>query len=365
MYEFKNIVIVGVGLIGGSLGMSIKRKINRVNITGIDEEPVIKEALDRKAIDRGVVKGQIDCIRDADLIFLCTPINSILELIEDVGTRIKKDALVTDVGSTKTRIVDKSLKYINSNGYFIGGHPMTGSHGCGIKWADPLLFENCIYVLTPGEEIPLPLIHRFGSFLEKIGARVILMSPSTHDRIAAFVSHLPQIVAVSMVNMIAAHNKNNGNFLKMAAGGFRDMTRVASSPYSLWKEILETNKDNILDAIDQFTKEIQNIKFMISKDSASESFNRAFISRLSIPSDTKGFLHPHFDLYIQVEDRPGEISTISSLLAQKNINICDIEILKVREQEAGTMRLSFETNKIRTTAIRLLKNKRYNCWIRD
>jgi len=366
MDRFKTIAIVGVGLIGGSLSMAFKRKLPNIKILGVDKQKVIDEAISLSAIDQGFTIEQMEeCMALSDLVVLATPISQIIDYLPAVSRAIRPGTLVTDTGSTKTKIVEQAKRYFKHNIYFLGGHPMTGSEGHGIKWADPLLFENVIYALTPSQKLPNSMVQNFGNLIEKIGSRPILLSPKMHDKIAAAVSHLPQMLAVSLMNFITQRQGNSSLFIKLAAGGFRDITRIASSPYTIWKDIIETNKEEILNSLDSFIDCLNKTKNKIEKGDLSKDFHNAMINRLSIPRDTKGFLHSHFDLSVQVEDKPGVIAVISSALAAEEINIKDIEVLKVREGDAGTIRISLETEKAREKAHELLNSIGYTCRQRE
>lgn len=366
MTAFKNITIVGVGMIGGSLGLAIKRKFPHVTITGISSEGALEGALKTNAIDYGFAKSELEKgLAEADLVFLCNPIAKILDLIPNVANAVKNGVLVTDVGSTKRTIVDCANQCFKGQKYFLGGHPMAGSEGRGIQHADALLFENSIYVLTPQQNIPVSITQHFGNLLESIGAKVLFINPITHDKVAAAISHLPQILAVTLVNLVAKYEKDSPFYLKLAAGGFRDMTRIASSPYDIWKDILDTNHNEISKFIDEFIVTLRHNQKHLTDEDLAGSFQDAALHRLSIPRDTKGFLRPHYDLSIRVEDKPGVIAEISTALAKNNINIKDIEVLKVREGDSGTIRISLETPEDRQQAQLILKKIGYDSRLRN
>lgn len=351
----RRVAVVGLGLIGGSLALAMKRKTPGCTILGVDEAEVLDEAQSLRALDKAFPKNRLpDAVSDVDAVFLAVPIDEILRILPVVAETVGDGTVVTDVGSTKKKIVETASSLFSGNRHFIGGHPMAGAEGRGIAWADPLLFENAVYVLTPSPETPVAVGQRLGDLIERIGAKVLFLTPSMHDQVAAAVSHLPQMVAVALVNMVARHQSDSPMFLKLAAGGFRDMTRIASSPYFIWKDIVETNRDEILKFLDEFIQALKSMRTSIESLELAEAFENAARNRLSIPKDTKGFLKPHYDLLVRVEDKPGVIASISTELANASINIKDIEILKVREGEAGTLRLSLETPNIREKAAQRL-----------
>ncbi|MBN2105346.1 prephenate dehydrogenase [bacterium] len=357
---FKKIAILGVGLIGGSLGLAIKRKQPGSHIIGISSPGALEGAIAIGAIDEAVRKDHLERgIYDADLVILCNPIQEILQRLPEVAGAVKPGALVTDAGSTKLQIFEKAKFCMDSDSYFIGGHPMAGSEARGIQAADALLFENAVYVLTPLDNTPEDIQKKMISLVECIGAKAIFISPDLHDRIAAAVSHVPQILAVTLMNLISKPDKSSLH-LKLAAGGFRDMTRIASSPYDIWEDIITTNQQVILETLDEFIRDLQQVKLKMKTLDLSADFQQANTQRLSIPRDTKGFIHPHFDLLVRVEDKPGIIAALSTALAAAAINIKDIEVLKVREGDAGTIRLSLETPEARKQAQSILKEAGFN-----
>ena len=241
---------------------------------------------------------------------------------------------------------------------------MAGNEGHGVSWADPLLFENAVYVLTPVSGTPTNLTDRFGNFLESTGAKVLCIEPHLHDRIAAAVSHLPQILAVTLMNFVTSFDAETEPYLRLAAGGFRDMTRIASSPFDMWRDIFATNNHEIISLIDLFIGALQETKQKLSSENMADSFAQSAASRLSIPHDTKGFLRPNFDLTVQVEDKPGVIASIANALMDESINIKDIEVLKIREGDSGMIRLAFESDAKRNRARELLSTTGYTSMIR-
>jgi len=352
------IAVIGVGVIGGSLGLAIKQNNPHATIVGFDSPGVLRRARKRGVIDISASSLQ-SAVSDAEIVFLCTPVESILKLLPDVSRFILPHTIVTDVGSVKGVIQSCAKKYFTSHGLFIGGHPMAGSEGSGIEYADALLFQNAVYVLCPfhgsGKKIQ-PL----AALLKSIGARVLTMDAREHDRVAAAISHLPQLLAVSLMDNAAHKNKSNPAFLQLAAGGFRDMTRIASSPFHVWKDILSNNRDETSRALREFEKLLGEVRKGLHQRSLSEvgkKFIRAKSFRDSIPKSTKGFLHSLHDLFVWVDDKPGMLAKMTATLFRSGININDIELLKVREGQGGTFRLSFESSEAASVAAKSLRAK--------
>lgn len=361
--RFERIAIVGLGLIGGSFGLALKKKGFEGEIVGVDRQGNLEGAFFRKAIDKGFTREQMaEGLQNADLIFLCAPIHIIIEQLGEIGKYIKPGAVITDAGSIKRQIVQAAEQLLPSNCNFIGGHPMAGSEFKGVNAADFFLFENATWVLTPGKSVDVRKSKMLINMLEWIGAKVLVLDPQLHDEIAAAVSHLPQMAALSLMNLVAKQNVQKSDyFLKMAAGGFRDMTRIASSPYSVWEPICRSNIDMISIYIDAYIEELEKLKTLLAEKKLEDYFTFAAKNRLSIPTDTKGFIKPQFEISVNAEDKPGVIAKISSVLANNNINIKDMEVLKIREDEGGTFRLAFSTENDQQTAINLLKNQGFEC----
>lgn len=290
---FKQITIVGVGLIGGSLGLAMKRRYPGIDIIGVDREKnIIQRAKDRGAIDEGYT-NLAHGVSDADLVFLATPVRTIIQLIPALSPLIAPHALVTDVGSTKARICKVAEKILPHR--FIGGHPMTGSERQGIEAADPLLFENALYVLTPSVSTRSEHLERLRKFLEGLGARVLPLAPEHHDQIVAYVSHLPQLLAVALAGLVAERSQEDALYAELAAGGFRDMTRIAASPYEIWHDIICENALNIERSLDELIGQLDVLKEQVRTRGTVElaaRFRSAAAFRKAISRSSKGFLKP-------------------------------------------------------------------------
>ncbi len=354
-----NITIIGLGVIGGSLGLASKQTDPHIIVTGFDSVANIEAALHHNAIDFGSISLP-SLLHDADIIFLCTPVHTIIELLPTIAKYCKHSAIITDVGSTKSEITNAAKKIFRKNGIFIGGHPMAGSEGKGIEFADALLFQNATYVLC-ADRSQKRKISKLTTLLHSIGARVLFLSAKDHDRIAASISHLPQLIAVAMMNMVERKNKKHPGYLQLAAGGFRDITRIASSPYAMWNDILATNAVEIKNAVKEFSSLLtqfeKDLKHPSRQKSFAQRFRNAKIVRDGIPKNSKGFLHPLFEVYVSVDDKPGVLSLMTTALYKAKINIKDIELLKIRDGRGGTFRLSFDSKQDAELAKSALKKK--------
>ena len=277
-FSFNKITIIGVGLIGGSLGLALKEKNPNSRIVGIDKQEIIEKAIAQGAIDEGIVNLE-EGIKEADIIIIATPVKTILNILTQINPFLKKGCLVTDTGSTKQQIVQKANKVLSKDIFFVGGHPMAGSEKYGIESAYPYLFHNKTYILTPTHKSNLGALEKISLLIKMIGAKKLILDPLEHDRIVSAVSHLPQIIAVSLINAIgeSALRGNNNNYFKAAGEGFKDMTRIASSPYKMWEDICDTNQENILEMIQEFKNylEVMEDKLKNDPNSLKEEFQKA------------------------------------------------------------------------------------------
>ena len=263
-----------MGLIGGSLGLAFKRCGFEGRIVGVSKPETVRLALDSGAIDEGWPYEDLkEAVQNADLIFVCTPIGRILELIEELSPIIGSGTIVTDVGSTKRSIVNCAKKFFRENTYFVGGHPMAGSERSGITAADPFLFQNAIYILTPDRLVPPEIYGQFVRLLRSIGARVLELDGEAHDKAVAAISHLPQLMATKLVEVVGRLNEQADHFLPLAAGGFRDMTRIASSEYDpVWRDIYRTNSDYVSNMIDLYIAALKDARDRLSDGSLKNDF---------------------------------------------------------------------------------------------
>lgn len=339
--QVRNVSIIGLGLIGGSIARALKNSGLNLTVSGYDRAEIIRSALKESVIDIGMQDS--GDIADADLIFLCLPVDVSLETLERIAPRMKKDAILTDVCGVKGVLQDR-WESVPSKGVYIGGHPMTGKERGGFANSDPLLFENVVYLINDRAELYSQSSELY-TIVRRMGARIKLVDPYFHDRVVANVSHMPQMLSVALVNSVSNGNTGQG-VLDFAAGGFRDMTRIASSDFEMWRSVIKQNRGQIIDALDSLVEEIDQMRSYVRSgdlDKVAERFEQARVKRDEIPRSTKGFLSPLYDIFIFVQDVPGIVSRISTCLYEQGINIKDIELLKIREGTGGTFRLSFES----------------------
>jgi len=356
--NIKSISIIGLGLIGGSIAKAIKNTDFNISVSAFDKENVLEEAFLEGIIDKKLVN--VEKSLDSDLIFLCTPVDISIRIFEFLAPKLKEKQIITDVCGVKEPF-RKIWDNIKSEGEYFGGHPMTGKEISGYKASDPLLFENSVYILSDCIKNSKNS-NDFFDLLKSFGCRLIFLSPEIHDEVVANVSHVPQLVSVSLVNSLIK-NKKNINFVDFAGGGFKDMTRIASSKFDIWKDVISENKNEIFSALENLINELIDVRNLIVAGDGkklSERFEKSRLIRDAIPKTRKGFLTPLYDLFVFVKDEPGVVAKISSELFKMGINIKDIELLKIREGAGGTFRVSFESEKDALIAEKLMKNIGYH-----
>jgi prephenate dehydrogenase len=253
---FKKVAIVGVGLIGGSIAADIKRKNLARQIVGVSRhKKSILLARKSRIINKGA--QTLSIIKDSDLVILATPVNTILNLAKEIASLVPDSCIVTDVGSTKQEIVAKLSKIFPN---YIGSHPLAGSEKRGVSNACSGLFKNSLCILTPTKNTHPETLKKIKALWNKLGAKVVFLSPATHDRILSFVSHLPHALAFSLINIIPER------YLEFGANSLRDTTRIALSDSALWVDIFLSNPKNILNAIQHFQKKLSRMKSAINKE---------------------------------------------------------------------------------------------------
>ncbi len=360
-FYFHKAALIGTGLIGGSLGIALRENNLIENIIGYDIDPdFAAQAFERGAIDETAASA-VDAVREADLVILAVPVLSTIELFKEILPVLSKGTLITDVGSTKGWIMEAAEAILPADIYFIGGHPMAGSEVSGIKGADPALLENALYVLTPGSNTPAALVDRLSRMLEKAGAQTIGLDPLKHDQVAAAVSHLPQITAAALVQSVAG-TEDIELVRTLAAGGFRDSTRIALGSPSVWRDIFSSNRWALLAMLKRFKTNLDSLEKYLTEpnpDAVEEYLRQARDYRRTIPHRGRGILPELFDVIVLVRDTPGVIGRMTTLLGDAGINIDAIEILHVRELSGGSIRLGFKSEDQQRQAVDLLSKDGY------
>lgn len=271
---FPQVAVLGLGLIGGSIALDLKKNRLAKRVVGYNRSAASRRsALRRKACD-AVFSDPTKAVAGADLVILATPVRHIPALAKQIAPYLKPGAVVTDVGSTKEKIVVQAGRFLKSGNPFVGGHPIAGTEQSGMAAAVSGLFQKRWWILTPvADSKSRQAVIRLSGLLKKLGARVTVMTPREHDRILAAVSHLPHMVAYSLMHAVMPYKK--GRALRFAGSSFRDVTRITSSSAEMWTDICLENRDSILAWIQSFETILSKLKRNLAKGKAKE-LNRFF-----------------------------------------------------------------------------------------
>jgi len=268
-----NIAIIGLGLIGGSIGLGLKKASSEIKIIGIPRrEETIQEAINRGAIDEGTTDPKKG-IATADLIFICTPINLIIPILNEIAPELKKGAIVTDVGSSKAEIISQAEKIMPKGTFFVGGHPMAGKEKVKLSEAEADLFKGNTWVLASNSKTSKKALEKVEELVGLLGGSVVRMEAKLHDLVVAGISHMPLAVAAALVHAVEGAPKGKAEMIKCAASGFRDTTRIASGDPILGVDMFTTNKKAVLTMLAAFKKSLANLEQLI-KDSDADKIEK-------------------------------------------------------------------------------------------
>ncbi len=351
---------IGLGLIGGSLARALKSYDGSNVIAAYNRSP---EPLEQ-AVKDGVVDIPLHEIgegfRDCDVIFLCLPVITNAQALSKLAAFIGPDTIVTDVSSVKGSIM-KAAEEAGLKDHFVGGHPMAGSERTGYIASSKDLYRNAYYIITPYEAAD-PKAEVIRKLSEDIGAIPIVMDAAKHDRIVAGVSHIPHLAAAALVELVKNNDYSDGLMKVVAAGGFKDITRVASSSPSMWKEICESNDINISEFLGDLIDRLSEIREKVAAGDGeyiAELFDDAGTYRNSFNTLSAGPIKDSHKFSVDISDEPGAIASVATILAVSGINIKNIGIQHNREYIGGDMTVGFWDAESKTGAAEILKNKGY------
>lgn len=363
MTPVRTVAVIGMGLIGGSLGLALKQLARIDRVVGVSRhKKTVEAARIIGAIDAGFTDPAMG-VRDADVVFIATPVSVIVDTARDVLKSMRPGAILTDVGSTKTNIVARIETMKPRAVHFVGGHPMAGSEMSGIEAADRDLFRNCAYILTPTSETDFEALGRLHDLLTRIGARVLSLDPVTHDHVAATISHLPHVLASALVNLAAGERREFENIFQIAAGGFYDATRIAASDPDIWADICLENRRAILDIIKEFQGKLTDVSEMIEAEDRARLkawFGSSRDVRRGLKRGRPAEATEVYDLLIAVPNRPGVLSEITLAVGKIGINIEDIQIVHSTEGDSGTLKLAVFGRDEAERAAEILRRNKYN-----
>lgn len=359
-----NVGFIGLGLIGGSIAKALKENTNDIHITVYD----INEECLCQAKEDGVADITTTAIgkefTSCDIIFLCAPVQKNAENLKALKEHLSPTCILTDVGSVKTDIA----QHIEEEGLstqFIGGHPMAGSERYGYINSKASLLENAYYILTPNSHTKPESLSLLKELVSKTGALPLIIDSKMHDYVTAGISHLPHVIAASLVNLVKSHDNEDEIMKTVAAGGFKDITRIASSNATMWQEICLTNGENISALLSDYISSLCDIKASIDAGDAGDIydfFDEARIYRDSFISASSGPIKICYDFTVDISDETGALASIATILALKQISIKNIGIVHNREVQTGALRIEFYDEESLNAAKEILTLRGYTIY---
>lgn len=359
-----NIGFIGLGLIGGSIAKALKENTNDIHITvyDINQDSLIQAKEDGVADITTTTIGEE--FTSCDVIFLCAPVQKNAENLKVLKEYLSPTCILTDVGSVKTDIA----RHIEAEGLskqFIGGHPMAGSERYGYINSKASLLENAYYILTPNQDTPPENLSLLKELVGKTGALPLIIDSKMHDYVTAGISHLPHVIAASLVNLVKSHDNEDEIMKTVAAGGFKDITRIASSNATMWQEICLTNAGNISALLSDYITSLCEIKASIDAGDAGDIydfFDEARIYRDSFISASSGPIKICYDFTVDISDETGALASIATILALKQISIKNIGIVHNREVQTGALRIEFYDEESLNAAKEILTLRGYTIY---
>ncbi len=352
---------IGLGLIGGSIARAVRQYFPDCEIAAFDKnKETLALATQESVIDVAATTID-DNFKHCNYLFLCAPVSYNTAYLKQVRNYLHSDCILTDVGSVKTDI-HREVEALGIEEYFIGGHPMAGSEKSGYVNSKAMLIENAYFVLTPSEKVPQEKISRYTDFVQALHAIPVLLNYKEHDYVTGTISHLPHIIASSLVNFVRDTDTRDELMKNLAAGGFKDITRIASSSPVMWQHICLKNKDNLLKILDEYIRFLSSAREMIDQEDEQgiyHMFDTSRNYRNSIPASSAGPIKKAYEVYCDIIDEAGGIAAIATILASNGLNLKNIGIIHNREFEEGVLRIEFYDEASMKKAAEILQKFRY------
>jgi prephenate dehydrogenase len=327
------VAVLGVGLIGGSIGLAAHEHVEDAEVVGFGRDPGrLRRALELGAID-SAADSIAAAVQDADLCFACAPVGALPELVRSALQDAGPDCVVTDVGSTKQGLLGGI-----DDARFVGGHPIAGAETAGVEHARADMFQGAVWYLTPLPHSGGLLYERLHRFVMELGARPVAVDPATHDRLVAVFSHLPHVLANVLASQAAARLADHGEALRHVGPSFRDMTRVAGANTDIWTDIYRANRGAIAEEIAAFRGELERVEALLAEGDLAGWNERAREDRrLLLESDVTGA--PLRELRLTVPNRPGIVAQVALELGKAGVNIADLALAPASDMRSGAMTL--------------------------
>ncbi|USS86070.1 prephenate dehydrogenase [Fructilactobacillus cliffordii] len=340
------VFIHGFGLLGSSLARVLRQEAEPVTIIGSDHNPAqIEYAREHQLLDQ--TSTGLERAPEADVIILATPVDQIKQTLRALAKLpLQPGVIVTDVGSTKQSVVKASQALAATPAVFVGGHPMAGSHKTGARAGRADLFENAFYFQTPQSSAERAAAQQLQHLLAGTKVKFVQITPERHDRLVGQVSHLPHVLAAGLVNQSKQALQSDSLGLRVAAGGFKSMTRIAAADPTMWQSILLNNGPVVSDQVAAYIETLQRVQTAINQQDGPalwEYFQSAQQSRQQLEQQDDNQGAGFYDLFLDIPDQPGTIARVTTLLAQAHLNLVNLQILEVREDVNGILQLTFST----------------------
>ena len=327
------IAVVGVGLIGGSIGLAAQEHVEGAEVVGFGRDPErLRTAVDLGAIHRAAGSLE-DAVADAKLCFVCAPVGVLPDLVRAALDASGPDTLVTDVGSTKQDLMSRT-----ADPRFVGGHPIAGAETAGVEHARPDLFQGAVWYLTPHEQSGGLLYERLHRFVVDVGARPLALDAETHDRLVAVFSHLPHVLANVLASQAQARLSEHGEALRQVGPSFRDMTRVAGANTAMWSDIYRSNRAAIVEEIRRFRSELDEVERRLEAGDVEDWNDRAREDRREL-LEAGAAGGPVHELHLTVPNRPGIVAQVALELGRGGVNILDMALAPASDMRTGAMTL--------------------------
>lgn len=348
---------IGLGLIGGSIAKALRKAFPECRIVAYNPSADSLELAQKDGVVNSGTQTIDGHFTECDIVFLCAPVQKNAENLSAIRPFLRPDAVLTDIGSTK-KDIHEHVKRAALSGRFIGGHPMTGSERTRYVNSKAQLLENAYYILTPEKEVPIEKVALMDKIVRCMKAIPLITTLSEHDYAVAAISHVPHVVSAALVNLVRTHDDDRQLMHTIAAGGFKDITRISSSSPQMWQEICMTNSDNITSLLDDYIFILQDIRVKIQqhdKDALYSYFDSARVYRNSFQSFGSGAILNLITLRVDIADRFGMLAAVTGILSDAQISIKNLGITHNREDESGVLRLEFYQRKDQIRAAALLK----------
>ncbi len=348
------ITIIGLGLIGGSMARAFSRHGHTVLALDKNENSI------KKAVADGVITLGSDIwqteMESSDVVFIAAPAMAATQWLKTIAPKVQKNCVISDVCSTKGEIA-RIAEEMEQPFCFVGAHPMSGSEKSGYDAASEDLFENTYFIITPTKKSTPEGIERIEQLAKELNAIPLTTGADDHDRAVAAVSHLPHILAATLMNLVTDTDEK---YLRLAAGGFRDMTRIAASDPVMWRDIVFSNKEKIVEMIDKLSDSLQSFKTLAKQNDMSaieEFFAKSKLGRDRLPQKAAALTKHTYECVLSIPDRVGVIAEIAQKLGDAGINIKNLYVANSREHFGGVLVISFATAREKEEAEKLLKNE--------